>query len=153
MLNKEVPDLSLPATGGKPVNLRDLKGQFVILYFYPKDNTPGCTQEGTDFTKLHKEFQKLNAEVFGVSRDSISSHEKFQKNHKYSFTLISDEQGKLCEAFSVLKEKSIFGKTVLGIERKTFLISPEGIVKKEWEKVRVKGHAEEVLKVLKSLKF
>ena len=151
MLNKKVPDFSLPATGGKTVNLRDLKTQFVILYFYPKDDTPGCTQEGADFTKLYKQFQKLGAEIFGISKDSLSSHEKFKEKQKYSFDLISDEKGELCEAFSVLKQKSMFGKTYLGIERSTFLISAEGVVKKEWSKVKVEGHAEEVLEALKSL--
>ena len=149
MLNKKAPNMDLPVTGGKIVNLEDLK-QPVVLYFYPKDDTPGCTKEGADFTKLHKKFQKLGAEIFGVSKDSISSHEKFKKKQKYSFELISDEQGKLCEAFSVLKEKSMFGKTYLGIERSTFLISAEGIVRKVWRKVKVEGHAEEVLKALES---
>ncbi|MCY4321319.1 MAG: redoxin domain-containing protein, partial [Bdellovibrionaceae bacterium] len=104
MLNKKVPNLSLPATGEKSINLRNLKGRFIILYFYPKDDTPGCTQEGRDFNKLYVEIQKLGAEVFGVSKDSISSHEKFKKKYKYSFDLISDEKGQLCKAFSVFKE-------------------------------------------------
>ncbi|MCZ0932866.1 MAG: peroxiredoxin [Oligoflexia bacterium] len=150
MLHKKAPSLDLPATGGKIVNLQGLK-QSVVLYFYPKDDTPGCAKEGADFTKLHKKFQDSGAVVFGVSKDSISSHEKFKKKQKYSFDLISDEQGKLCEAFSVLKEKSMFGKTYLGIERSTFLISAEGVVQKEWRKVKVEGHAEEVLKALKNL--
>ena len=150
MLNKKVPNLSLPATGGKTVNLRNLK-QPVVLYFYPKDDTPGCTKEGADFTKLYKEFQKKGAEIFGVSKDTLSSHEKFKKKYKYSFDLISDEKGELGSAFSIFKEKSMFGKTFLGIERSTFLISSEGLVKKEWRKVKVAGHAEEVLEALKNL--
>ena len=149
MLNKKVPNLNLPATGGKSVNLKDFKGQAVVLYFYPKDSTPGCTQEGADFTKLHKEFQNLGAEIFGASRDSLSSHEKFKKRQKYSFDLISDEKGQICRAFDVLKEKSLFGKTYLGIERSTFLISSKGVVEREWRNVKVKGHAEEVLEALK----
>lgn len=151
MLNKQVPDLNLPAAGGTTINLKALLGRFVILYFYPKDDTPGCTQEGADFTKFHKEFQNLGAEVFGVSKDSISSHEKFKQKYKYSFDLISDEKGKLCEEFAVFKKNSMFGKTYMGVERSTFLISTKGIVIKEWRKVKVKGHAEEVLSVLKSL--
>ena len=149
MLNKKVPKLNLPATSGKSINLTDFKGQSVVLYFYPKDSTPGCTKEGADFTKLYKKFQKLGAEVFGVSRDSLTSHEKFKNKQKYSFDLISDEKEQLCKAFAVLKEKSMFGKTYLGLERSTFLISPEGFVEKEWRNVKVEGHAEEVLKALK----
>ena len=151
MLNRKIPDLNLPATGGKTVNLKNLKGQPVILYFYPKDDTPGCTQEGADFTKFYKQFQKFGAEIFGVSKDSLSSHEKFRAKQKYPFDLISDAHGELCEVFSVLKQKSMFGKVYMGIERSTFLISSEGVVKKEWRKVKVEGHAEEVLSVLKSL--
>ena len=151
MLGKKVPNLSLPATGGQTVNLKDLKHQFIILYFYPKDDTPGCTREGADFTKLHKKFQNLGAEIFGVSKDSITAHEKFKQKYKYSFDLLSDEKGKLCEFFSVLKQKSMFGKTYLGIERSTFLISSEGVVKEEWRKVKVEGHAKKVLEALKSL--
>ena len=150
MLNKQVPDLNLPATGGKNINLRAFPGRFVVLYFYPKDDTPGCTKEGADFTKFHKQFQNLGAEIFGVSKDTVSSHEKFKQKQNYSFDLISDEHGKLCSAFSVLKEKSMFGKTYIGIERSTFLISPSAVVKKEWRKVKVSGHVEEVLSALKS---
>ena len=149
-MNKKVLNLTLPATGGKTVNLKDLK-QAVVLYFYPKDDTPGCTQEGKDFTKLHKKFQSLGCEIFGVSKDTISSHEKFKQKYKYSFDLISDQDGELCSAFSVFKKKSMFGKTYMGIERSTFLISAEGLVQKEWRKVKVKGHAEEVLSALKEL--
>ena len=150
MLNKQAPNLNLPATGGKNINLKDFKGQSVVLYFYPKDNTPGCTQEGADFTRLHKKFQKLGAEIFGVSRDTISSHEKFKNKQKYSFDLISDEKEQLCKAFNDLKEKSLFGKTYMGLERSTFLISPKGLIEKEWRNVKVKGHAEEVLEAVKS---
>ena len=152
MLNKKAPNLSLSATGGSSVNLSQLKGKSVVLYFYPKDNTPGCTQEGADFNRLYKKFQKLGAEVFGVSKDSLSSHEKFKKQQKYSFELISDSKGELCSAFQVLKEKSLFGKKYQGIERSTFVISPEGKVKKEWRKVKVKNHAQEVLDFVNSLK-
>ena len=150
MLNKKAPNLSLPATGGKDINLKDFKGQPVILYFYPKDDTPGCAKEGSDFTKLYKKFQQLGAVIFGVSKDSVFSHEKFKRKRKYSFDLISDEKGELCKFFSVLKKKSLFGKAYLGIERSTFLISSEGAVEKEWRNVKVEGHAKEVLEFLKS---
>ena len=150
VLKPEVPDLSLPATGGSSVNLKKLIGTILVLYFYPKDDTPGCTQEGADFTLLDKQFQKLGAKIFGVSKDSLSSHEKFKSKHNYSFDLISDPDGKLCSAFQVLKEKSMFGKKYYGIERSTFVISKEGRVKKEWRQVKVKDHAQEVLDFVKS---
>jgi len=152
MLNKKIPALKLPATGDQTIDFKKLKGQAFVLFFYPKDSTPGCTKEGKDFTKFHKDFKKQGFEIFGISRDSISSHEKFKKNQKYSFDLISDSEEKLCEAFGVLKEKSMFGKTVRGIERSTFLISEEGKVIKEWRKVKVLGHAKEVLAFVKALK-
>ena len=151
VLNQGVPDLSLSATGGALVNLKKLKGTFLVLYFYPKDHTPGCTQEGADFTRLDKKFQKLGAKIFGVSKDSLSSHEKFKSKQKYSFDLISDPEGKLCSAFKVLKEKTMFGKKYYGIERSTFVISKQGKIKKEWRKVKVKDHAQEVLDFVKSL--
>ncbi len=151
MTGKKIPNLSLPATGGKNINLKDLKGKAVILYFYPKDATPGCTQEGGDFRDLYMKIKKQGAEVFGVSKDSVSSHEKFKTKQKYPFELISDENGKLCKAFGVLKEKSMFGKTFLGINRSTFIIDSSGLVKKEWRNVKVKGHAQEVFDFLKTL--
>ena len=151
VLNQEVPDLSLSATGGALVNLKKLKGKTLVVYFYPKDDTPGCTQEGADFTQLDKKFQKLGAKIFGVSKDSLLSHEKFKSKQKYSFDLISDPEGKLCTAFKVLKEKSMFGKKYYGIERSTFVISKAGKIKKEWRKVKVKDHAQEVLAFVKNL--
>lgn len=150
MAQLKVPDFRLPATGGKSINLRDFKSQALILYFYPKDATPGCTREGGDFRDLYKKIKKQGAEVFGVSRDSVSSHEKFKAKQKYPFELISDEKGKLCKAFGVLKKKSMFGKTFQGIDRSTFVIS-SGLVKKEWRSVKVDGHAEEVFDFLKTL--
>ena len=151
MIGKSVPNLNLPATGDKKVNLRDLKGQALILYFYPKDATPGCTKEGGDFGKLYKKIKKQGGEVFGVSKDSVQSHEKFKEKQAYPFDLISDEKGKLCKAFGVLKEKSMFGKTYEGIDRSTFVISTEGVIKKEWRNVKVDGHAEEVFNFLKTI--
>lgn len=151
MTGKNVPQLNLPATGGRQINLRDLKGQTVILYFYLKDATPGCTQEGKDFSGLYEQIKKHGGEVFGVSKDSISSHEKFKTKQEYPFDLISDEKGKLCKAFGVLKEKSLFGKTFRGINRSTFVVGADGFVKKEWRDVKVKGHAREVFNFLKTL--
>ena len=148
--NKQVPDLSLPATGGRNINLKELK-QKLILYFYPKDATPGCTQEGADFNKLYRKIQKEGGELFGVSRDSVSSHEAFRKKQAWDFHLISDEKSLLCKKFDVLKEKILFGKSHTGISRSTFVIDDKGFVKKEWRQVKVKGHAEEVFGFFKAL--
>ena len=151
MKGKKAPHLSLPATGGKNINLKDFKGQTVILYFYPKDDTPGCTQEGGDFSDLYKKIKNQGGEVLGVSKDSVQSHEKFKEKQKYPFDLISDEEGKLCKAFDVLKEKSMFGKTYEGIDRSTFVISADSVIKKEWRNVKVNDHAQEVFDFLKTL--
>ena len=151
IIGKKAPHLSLPATGGKSINLKDFKGQTLILYFYPKDATPGCTQEGGDFRDLYKKIKKRGGEVFGVSKDSIQSHEKFKEKQNYPFDLISDEQGQLCKIFGVLKEKTLFGKIFKGINRSTFVISAEGFVKKEWRDVKVNDHAQEVFDFLKTL--
>ena len=147
---KKAPNLRLYATGEKKINLKDI-GQTVILYFYPKDFTPGCTQEGKDFSNIYKKIKKLGAEVFGVSKDSLESHEKFKVKQNYPFDLISDREGKLCKAFKVLKKKSMFGKTFEGVERSTFVISSDSIILKEWRNVKVKGHAQEVFKFIKNL--
>lgn len=151
MINKQVPDLSLPATGEQNINLKDFKGKKLILYFYPKDATPGCTQEGMDFNSLYKDIKKEGGELFGVSRDSVASHERFRKNQAWDFHLISDEQSVLCKKFGVLKEKTMFGKTSIGINRSTFVIDAQGVVQKEWHNVKVKGHAEEVFGFFKTL--
>ncbi len=151
MTGKKVPELSLPATSDKNINLKDFKGRGVVVYFYPKDATPGCTQEGGDFRDMYKKFQKLGVEIFGVSKDSLNSHEKFKEKQSYPFDLISDEKGKLCEMFGVLKDKSMFGKKFKGISRSTFVISKEGLVKKEWRDVKVNGHAKEVFEFVKTL--
>ena len=134
LIGKTVPSFYLPATSGKNINLRDFKNQMVIVYFYPKDNTPGCTQEGRDFRDLYQEITKHNGEVFGVSKDSIKSHEKFKEKQNYPFDLISDKEGKLCDFFDVIKEKTLYGKKYMGIDRSTFLISPEGVLLHEWRK-------------------
>lgn len=150
-VGRTVPNLALPATGGREVNLKDLAGQRVVLYFYPKDSTPGCTIEGHDFTRLHKDFQAQNAAVFGISRDSMKSHEKFKECEKYSIDLLSDEDEKASQLFGVIKMKNMYGKKVRGIERSTFVIDENGKVVKEWRGVKVPGHAEEVLNYLKSI--
>jgi peroxiredoxin Q/BCP len=151
-LGQLVPDFSLLATGAKQFQLSAMKGKKIVLYFYPKDATPGCTIEGHDFTKLHNEFKSKNAEVYGVSRDSISSHEKFKDKQCYSIDLISDPEEKICRTFGVIKTKNMYGKKVLGIERSTFVIDENGQLEKEWRGVSVEGHAQEVLDYLGSKK-
>lgn len=144
-LGKKVPDFSLPSSDGTEFSLSDLKGKKVILYFYPKDSTPGCTTEGLDFSRLAKKFKAKNAEIFGISRDSIKSHCNFRDKQKFAFQLLSDADEIACDLFDVIKEKNMYGKKVMGIERSTFVIDEQGKLMKEWRKVKVEGHAEEVL--------
>jgi peroxiredoxin Q/BCP len=150
MTSKKVPDFTAAATGGA-FALSAHKGHPVVLYFYPKDNTPGCTIEGTDFRDLHKQFAKLGAVVAGVSRDSLKSHENFKAKFEFPFDLISDADEKLCAQFGVIKMKNMYGKKVRGIERSTFLIDGKGQLAREWRGVKVAGHAEEVLAAVKAL--
>lgn len=140
-----VSDFSLPATGGQTFTLSACRGQPVILYFYPKDSTPGCTTEAQQFRDLHPEFQKLGAIVAGVSRDSIKSHENFKAKQELPFALLSDADEALCAQFAVIKMKSMYGKQVRGIERSTFVIDGEGVLRREWRGVKVPSHAQEVL--------
>jgi len=147
-LGKKVPDFTLPATGGKQLRLTSLKGQDVVLYFYPKDDTPGCTLEGKDFRDLNAGFRRKGAVILGVSRDSLKSHEKFCGKYSLNFDLLSDEDEKLCKLFDVIKMKNMYGKKVRGIERSTFLIGKDGVLRREWRKVKVEGHAAEVLKAV-----
>jgi len=151
-VGKKVPVFSLPSTGNKILKLSDLKGKNIIIYFYPKDATPGCTIEGQNFRDNIRKFSSRNTIVLGVSRDKINSHEKFKKNQKFPFDLLSDEDETLCKIFDVIKEKNMYGKKFIGIERSTFLIDEKGILRKEWRKVKVKDHVEEVLTVLKEIK-
>ena len=151
MLGKKVADFSLPATGGETFTLSAHKGHPVVLYFYPKDNTPGCTVEGSAFSENHKQFTKLGAVVAGVSRDSLKSHENFKAKMEYPFALISDADEELCAQFDVIKMKNMYGKQVRGIGRSTFLIDAAGRVVREWRGVRVPGHAQEVLEAAKTL--
>jgi peroxiredoxin Q/BCP len=146
-----VPAFTLPATGGQLVDIHALKGKKIVLYFYPKDATPGCTIEGHDFTKAKPEFESANALVFGVSRDSIKSHEKFKEKECYTIDLISDEKEELCGIFGVIKMKNMYGNQVRGIERSTFVIDAEGRLAKEWRGVKVEGHAAEVLDSVKKI--
>jgi len=150
-MNRAVADFQADATGGKPIRLKDLRGKKVVVYFYPKDNTPGCTTEGQEFAELHSKFKRANAVVLGVSRDSVASHEKFKAKFEFPFELLSDADERLCRQFDVIKEKNMYGKRVMGIERSTFLIDEDGKLRAEWRKVRAKGHAAEVLEAAKGL--
>jgi peroxiredoxin Q/BCP len=151
MLGKKVTDFSIPATGETTFRLADHNGHPVVLYFYPKDNTPGCTVEGTDFRDLHQEFARLGAVVAGISRDSMKSHEGFKAKMGFPFPLLSDADEKLCTQFDVIRMKNMYGKKVRGIERSTFLIGPDGKLVEEWRKVKVEGHAAAVLAAVKAL--
>jgi peroxiredoxin Q/BCP len=140
-----VPDFELPATGNQRFSLSAFKGHPFVLYFYPKDSTPGCTTEGSDFRDLHGEFAKLKVGVFGISRDSLKSHETFKSKMSFPFELLSDPEEKACEIFGVMKMKNMYGRQVRGIERSTFVVDREGRIVKEWRGVNVPGHAQEVL--------
>ncbi|MCH8099104.1 MAG: peroxiredoxin [Proteobacteria bacterium] len=150
-LNRVVADFSASATRNNTIRLKDLRGQNVVIYFYPKDSTPGCTSEGQDFRDLHAKFRRQGAIVLGVSRDSIASHEKFRDQQKFPFDLISDPDEALCRKFDVIQEKTLYGRKFMGIERSTFLIDAAGKLRNEWRKVKVKGHAAEVLEAVKGL--
>ncbi|WP_173830582.1 peroxiredoxin [Herminiimonas arsenitoxidans] len=150
-LNKIVPDFSAAMTGDQTFQLADYKGKKVVLYFYPKDNTPGCTTEGIQFRDLHPQFQQANTEVFGISRDSIRSHEGFKAKLALPFELISDPDETLCTMFNVMKMKNMYGKKVRGVERSTFIIDESGKLVKEWRGVKVPGHIDEVLEFVKAL--
>ncbi|HQU49430.1 MAG TPA: peroxiredoxin [Casimicrobiaceae bacterium] len=150
MLGKKVPDFTAEATAG-PFTLSDHRGHPVVLYFYPKDNTPGCTTEGAQFRDLHGKFAKAGAVVAGVSRDSIRSHQNFAAKMGFPFPLISDPDEKLCQAFDVIRMKNMYGKKVRGIERSTFLVGADGKLAREWRGVKVPGHAAEVLAAVEAL--
>ncbi len=150
-LNKTVPDFEAAATGDQTIRLSDLRGKNVVIYFYPKDSTPGCTTEGQDFRDRMEAFAALDTEIFGVSRDGLKSHENFRSKQSFPFHLISDKDETLCKLFDVIKLKKLYGKEYMGIERSTFLIDAEGVLRKEWRGVRVKGHADEVLEAVKAL--
>jgi peroxiredoxin Q/BCP len=144
-LGKKVADFSLPATGSKTWKLSGAAGSKLVVYFYPKDSTSGCTQEGIDFRDLHAQFRKAGACIVGVSPDSLASHEKFKAKYEFPFELLADTEKKACTLFDVIKEKSMYGKKYMGVERSTFLLDEKGVLRKEWRKVKVAGHAAEVL--------
>ena len=147
----KAPDFTLPATGDKTVKLSALRGHPVVLYFYPKDSTPGCTQEGQDFSARHAEFARHGAVILGVSRDSLKSHENFKAKQEFPFDLLADTEEKACQRYDVIREKNMYGRKVIGVERSTFLIDAEGRLVREWRKVKVKGHADEVLAAVAAL--
>jgi len=150
MINRVVKDFKCAATGGQTVRLKELRGQKVVIYFYPKDATPGCTTEGQDFRDLYRQFRKQNAVILGVSRDSLASHEKFKTKHEFPFELLSDPDEVLCTQFDVIREKTLYGRKFMGVERSTFLIDENGKLRQEWRKVKVKGHAAEVIEAVKN---
>ncbi len=150
-IDQPVPPFQAQATGGRTVTEKDLEERWTVLYFYPRDNTPGCTNEAKDFRDLYPQFQALGAEILGVSRDSLASHEKFKAKLELPFDLVSDPDETLCRMFDVIKEKNMYGKKVMGIERSTFLIDPQGVLRREWRKVKVASHAQEVLETLRQL--
>ncbi len=148
---KKVPAFKLPATGEQELGLADFEGRKLVLYFYPKDDTPGCTTEGQGFRDHYEDFREAGAEIVGVSRDSVAKHEKFKAKYDFPFELISDADEELCNIFNVMREKNMYGRKVMGVERSTFLIDEKGVLREEWRKVKVPGHVEEVLEAVKSL--
>jgi len=151
LVGLKVPDFEIASTGNRMFKLSAVLGSPLVFYFYPKDNTPGCTSEGQEFRDLHGEFTRRGCAVYGVSRDSIKSHEGFKSKMSFPFELLSDPDEKVCNLFGVMKMKNMYGKKVRGVERSTFVIDPEGVVRKEWRGLRVPGHAREVLEFVKSL--
>jgi len=151
MVGKAVKDFTLPSTGGHAFTLSAARGKKLVLYFYPKDNTPGCTAEGADFRDRHKDFKKAGCEVYGISRDSVKSHEGFKAKMKFPFDLLSDADEQVCSQFGVIKQKNMYGRKVRGIERSTFVLDRGGVLAREWRAVKVPGHVEEVLNFVKAL--
>jgi peroxiredoxin Q/BCP len=151
LVGLKVPDFEIASTGNRTFKLSAALGSPLVLYFYPKDNTPGCTTEGQEFRDLHGEFNRRGCTVYGVSRDSIKSHEGFKSKMSFPFDLLSDPDEKVCNLFGVMKMKNMYGKKVRGVERSTFVIDPAGVVRREWRGLKVPGHAREVLEFVKSL--
>ncbi len=150
-VGEPVPAFEAQATGGQTVSLEALRGHHLVLYFYPKDNTPGCTREGQDFRDHHEAFQALETTVLGVSRDGLRAHENFRARHDFPFQLIADPDEALCRLFDVIRPKRMYGRESLGVERSTFLIDRDGVLRREWRKVRVSGHVEDVLAAVRAL--
>jgi peroxiredoxin Q/BCP len=149
-IGKKAPSFTLDGTGGK-FALADVAGSAVVMYFYPRDNTPGCTQEGESFTAHFAQFKKAKTLIFGISADTLESHEKFKKKMNFPFDLLSDPDQKVCKLYDVIQEKNMYGKKYMGIERSTFLVDAKGVLRQEWRKVKVNGHAEAVLAAVKGL--
>jgi peroxiredoxin Q/BCP len=150
-IGSKIKDFSLPSSGGSTWSSKTAAGRKLVIYFYPKDMTSGCTRESQDFRDLYSAFRKAGVDIVGVSRDSVKSHDKFTEKEKLPFPLLSDEDEKLCKLFDVIHEKSLYGRKYLGVERSTFLLDGTGVLRREWRKVKVPGHAEEVLEAAKSL--
>jgi peroxiredoxin Q/BCP len=150
-VGRKVPDFAVPVTGGTEWSLSDARSEKVVIYFYPKDMTTGCTKESQDFRDLYPAFRKARVRLFGISRDSLKSHDKFRDKEKLPFELLSDADEKVCKIFDVIKEKSLYGRKYMGVDRSTFLIDAGGVLRREWRGVKVPGHAEEVLEAAKSL--
>ncbi|MFL6577179.1 MAG: peroxiredoxin [Povalibacter sp.] len=150
-VDRKIPAFSLPATGGKKFKSSEVAGKNLVIYFYPRDNTPGCTKEGEAFRDLFPAFRKANTVIIGVSPDSVDSHEKFKSKMKFPFDLLADEEHSVCDLFEVYKEKSMYGRKYMGVERSTFLIDSAGVLRREWRKVKVPGHAEQVLAAIAEL--
>ena len=149
MLGKSLPDLTVESSSGEKVNLKDLKGHKTILYFYPKDNTPGCTIQGNEYNAFLKDFEKLNTKVYGISRDNLKSHDKFIQKCNFKFDLLADTDEKMCQFFDVIKEKNMYGKKVMGVERSTFIIDENGKIIGEYRKVKAEGNAALILEMVK----
>jgi len=152
MVDQPVPDFALPATGNQTFSLSQARGASLVLYFYPKDSTPGCTTEAGEFRDLHAQYRKAGCAVFGISRDSLKSHESFKAKLRLSFDLLSDAEETACALFGVIKQKVLYGKPVRGIERSTFVIDGDSVLRREWRGVKAPGHAAEVLEFVKTLK-
>ncbi len=150
-VDRPAPEFELPATDGEQVRLADLHGRNVLLFFYPKASTPGCTQEGQDFRDLNAELQAANTVVLGISRDGVKAQQNFKDKHSFDFPLLSDKDETVCNRYGVIKEKNMYGKKVMGVERSTFLIDTDGVLRRQWRGVRVKGHAEEALAAAREL--
>jgi thioredoxin-dependent peroxiredoxin len=150
-VGERVPGFSLPSSSGTDFSLAAQRGHKVVLYFYPRDATPGCTLEGENFRDLHPRFKRADARIFGISRDSLASHAKFCAKYSFPFELLSDADEQACKLFDVIREKNMYGRKVLGVERSTFLIDSKGVLQREWRKLKVAGHAEEVLEAVRSI--
>lgn len=151
MSNQAIPDFELPSTGGKTFKLSDYLGKTLVIYFYPKDSTPGCTTQGQQFRDVYADFKASNAEIVGISRDSLKSHENFKAKFSFPFELLSDSEELACSLFDVIKMKNMYGKQVRGIQRSTFVVDKHGMLAREWRGVKVDGHVQEVLDFVKTL--